>query len=117
MTVLAQPFVGVGIYAKGDAPGALHAQWARSDRISSAPEKGTVCGGAATGGPVNGFAGSYSIVYTDDQGKPGEPYKLIIKSAGDAYQLEWQKDGQAKYFGVGIELDGKLVIGWAPSRL
>lgn len=115
MTVSAQAFVGVGVYTKGDAPGTLDAQWARSDRVSSAPEKGIICGGRATGGPEQGFAGSYSIIYTDEQGKPGEPYKLMIKSAGDAYQLIWLRHDQAPYMGVGIELDSKLVIGWMPN--
>ena len=68
---------------------------------------------------VIGFAAiatADEFTYTDEQGKPGEPYKLSIKSAGDADQLKWEKGDQTPYFGVGIEVDGKLVIGWRPTQ-
>ncbi len=109
-------FIAVGVYTKGDEPGTLEADWARSDRVSIEHDNGVVCKGKATGGPVDGFAGCYSIIYTDAQGNAGEPYKLTITPAGQTYLLTWEKNGHEPskhYTGIGIVIDDKLVLGWA----
>ncbi|MCP4710457.1 MAG: hypothetical protein GY869_17685 [Planctomycetes bacterium] len=116
MTDQTPNFVAMGVYIKGDEPGTLHTEWVRSDWVSSDPQKGIICLGTATGGPKDGFAGSYTVVYTDEQGKPIDPFIVTITSAGDAYQLTWERGGQQPYIGVGIELDGKLVFGWMPNK-
>jgi hypothetical protein len=87
MTSQSLDFTGVGIYFKGDEPGTLRAEWARSDRIDVVRGHGVVCGGLATGGPGSGFAGTYTIIYTGETGEPSPP----------------------------IELDDKLVLGWRPQ--
>ena len=109
-------FVAFGVYIKGEEPGTLRAEWVRSDWVSSEPEKGIICLGTGTGDPTDGFAGGYSFIYTDEQGNPGEPFKVTIRTAGDAYQLKWERNGQEPYIGVGMELDGKLVFGWMPNH-
>ncbi len=113
---MTENFVAIAVYTKGDEPGTLHAQWKQSDQVSSDPEKGVICLGKGTGGSARGFAGSFTFIYTDEQGLPGEPIKVKISSTGDAYQMKWERNGQVLYVGVGIELDGKLVFGWMPNH-
>ena len=109
-----QVLIGVGVYTIGDEPGTLRAEWARSDRVSSVRDKGVICKGTASGGPESGFVGSYSIVYTDEQGNPSEPFKLTITSAGDTYLLKWENNGPEPDTGIGVVVGDKLVFGWAP---
>ena len=98
------PDIGVVVYTKGAAPGTLDARWHHQDHGS-----GT---GKATGGPADGFPGTYRIVYFDRDGRQLSGYDLRIEPQGDRFELTWLRDGAVKFRGIGMLTSEGLAAGW-----
>ena len=96
--------VGIVVYTKGDAPGTLDGRWSFENSWGGP--------GRATGGPEQGFAGNYHIRYFYESGEFSDEYDLVIKRAGDYYEVSWLLDGTVRAVGLGVELDGALAVGW-----
>jgi hypothetical protein len=105
------PAVGFVHYAKSHAPGTLNARWMFTDRYFGP--------GLATGGPREGYAGSYHVRYYLEDGRFSDEYDLEIERDGDVYAVTWWVDGELKAVGVGMEVADGLSVGWrrveAPS--
>src|SRR6478736_9784809 len=69
--------IGFVLYTKSHAPGTLNARWMYTSKY-----KGP---GIATGGPKEGFAGSYHVRYFYDSGEFSDEYDLTIEKSGDVY--------------------------------
>jgi hypothetical protein len=103
--------IGFVLYAKSDMPGTLNAKWKLAE-ITDNALGGT---GIATGGPKEGFAGSYRVQYFDEAGKPsGDALNLAIEKIGDFYNVRWNDitNGDAIYRGVGMQVEDGLAVGW-----
>lgn len=103
-------FVGFCVYEKDAEPGTLNASWVRSSQDHS-----EICPGTATGGPKQGFAGRYRIIYTEVSGETSVPCDLIIRSVGQIFRLSWERDGRVLSTGIGFLVSGKLAFGWGPA--
>ena len=96
--------IGFVVYTKGYAPGTLNARWMLTDKY-----KGP---GIATGGPAEGYAGSYHVRYFFENGEFSDEYDLIIEKSDDVYRAFWLVDGETRAFGVGMEVKDGLAVGW-----
>lgn len=96
--------IGSVFYKKGDKPGTLNAVWCH-------PEFG-VGTGIATGGPLNGFSGTYQITYYDREGNEMVRLELIIEKTKDYFELSWKRDGIVTVKGVAVETENGLSAGW-----
>lgn len=100
--------IGFVLYRPGDEPGTLDATWChawfgRNDMGS----------GRATGGPADGFVGSYDVEYFDKNGKAVASFELRIRHGEtDYYELEWLENGKLMDVGVGVEVAEGLAAGW-----
>ncbi|MCP5088266.1 MAG: hypothetical protein GY952_15860 [Rhodobacteraceae bacterium] len=109
MTELKKNFTAFGLYEYGQSPGTLTAKW-----VWSCQEHSDICQGEAFNGPATGFAGQYSVVYSDNTDTTGEPFDLIITAEENVYRLSWERDGTTIYHGIGFLVSGKLAFGWGP---
>ncbi len=100
--------VGCVLYRKGSEPGTLEAQWSHSGSGN-----GT---GKATGGPTDGFAGSYHIVYSTELGNERSSFQLEIEKDGNYYNLLWITDGAVRFRGRGMEVKEGLAAGWCSAN-
>jgi hypothetical protein len=100
--------IGCVLYKKGPAPGTLVAEWSHSDFGN-----GT---GHATGGPADGYAGNYRIVYSDEQGKELSSHNLRIEKDGKYYNLLWINDEVVRCRGQGMEEKEGLAAGWRSTK-
>lgn len=96
--------IGCVLYTKGDEPGSLNATWCHSE-----DGYGT---GKAMGGPDDGYAGRYRILYFDQAGEQAADRELEIKKTSDTYELAWIKDGEIRARGYGMETAEGLIAGW-----
>lgn len=96
--------IGFVLYTQSEAPGTLNARWMFGDRYRGP--------GLATGGPREGFAGTFHVRYFFENGEFSDEYDLEIIEAGDLYQAHWRVDGVLKATGVGMEVENGLAIGW-----
>jgi hypothetical protein len=96
--------IGFVIYTKSLAPGTLNARW-----IYGKDFRGP---GIATGGPEDGFVGSYHVRYFLENGEFSDEYDLVIEKSGDVYHVSWIVDGQLSAIGVGMEVESGLAVGW-----
>src|SRR4051812_41884558 len=96
--------IGFALYAKGEAPGTLDARWSYENAWG-----GT---GQATGGPAEGFPGSFHIRYYLESGEFSDEYDLEIERTGDLYDVRWLVDGEVGAVGVGMEVGDRLAVGW-----
>lgn len=96
--------IGFVLYTKSLAPGTLNARWLYSTKYRGP--------GIATGGPKDGFAGSYHVRYFYDSGEFSDEYDLVIAKTGDVYQLSWITNGKVQAIGVGMEVENGLAVGW-----
>ncbi len=96
--------VGVVLYTKGEEPGSLNAKWCYSDYG---------CGtGIATGGPMEGFEGNYTIRYFDSSGNFQAERGLKIQKTGIFYQVTWMNKDEISGSGVGMETEEGLSVGY-----
>jgi len=96
--------IGFVLYTKSYAPGTLNARWMYTNKYSGS--------GIATGGPVDGYAGKYHVRYFYDSGEFSDEYDLVIEKNGDLYTAFWLVDGDALAYGVGMEVENGLAVGW-----
>lgn len=96
--------IGFVLYTKSYAPGTLNARWMLTDKY-----KGP---GIATGGPAEGYAGTYHVRYFYESGEFSDEYDLVIEKDGDVYKAFWLVDGETRAIGVGMEIDNGLAVGW-----
>lgn len=96
--------IGFVLYTQSEAPGTLNARWMFGDRYRGP--------GLATGGPRDGFAGTFHVRYFFENGDFSDEYDLEIVEVGDIYQAHWRVDGELKATGVGMEVENGLAIGW-----
>jgi len=96
--------IGFVVYTKSYAPGTLNARWMLTDKY-----KGS---GIATGGPAEGYVGSYHVRYFFENGEFSDEYDLIIERSDDIYRAYWLVDGETRAFGVGMEVKDGLAVGW-----
>ena len=96
--------IGFVLYTKSFSPGTLNARWMFTDKY-----KGP---GIATGGPIDGFAGTYHVRYFYDSGEFSDEYDLTIEKNDDTYRVFWLVDGKVRAVGVGMEVDNGLAVGW-----
>lgn len=96
--------IGFVLYSKSYAPGTLTARWMYTDKYRGS--------GIATGGPIDGYAGKYHVRYFFDSGEFSDEYDLIIEKTGDVYKAFWLVDGNTLAFGVGMEVENGLAVGW-----
>lgn len=96
--------IGYVLYKKGKEPGTLDAVWLHRETGN-----GT---GKATGGPVDGFAGRYRMLYFDDKGNVNADRDLDIQKKGDYYELAWIDNGEITAVGIGMEVVEGLAAGW-----
>jgi hypothetical protein len=68
--------------------------------------------GIATGGPREGYAGSYHVRYFLENGDFANEYDLVIEKVGDIFEVSWLTDGELKAVGVGMEVESGLAVGW-----
>jgi len=69
--------IGFVLYSKSLAPGTLNVRWMLTDKY-----KGP---GIATGGPEQGYAGSYHVRYFYDSGEFSDEYDLILEKSDHVY--------------------------------
>ena len=98
------PNIGFVLYTKSYAPGTLNARWMYGGQYSGP--------GIATGGPVEGFAGTYHVRYFLDSGEFSDEYDLVIEKTGNSYSVSWIVDGELSAFGIGMEVENGLAVGW-----
>ena len=98
------PNIGFVLYTKSYAPGTLNARWMFAGKYSGP--------GIATGGPKEGFAGRYHVRYFYDSGEFSDEYDLVIENTPGCYQVSWIVDGKVLAFGIGMELEDGLAVGW-----
>jgi hypothetical protein len=96
--------IGFAFYTKGGSPGTLFARWNYAN-VWSGP-------GLATGGPKDGFAGSYHVRYFYENGEFSDEYDLVIEKTGDFYNASWITNGKVAARGVGMEVGSGLAVGW-----
>jgi hypothetical protein len=96
--------IGFVLYTKSFSPGTLNARWMFTDKYRGP--------GIATGGPVDGYAGTYHVRYFYDSGEFSDEYDLIIEKNDDAYKVFWLVDGKVSAIGVGMEVENGLAVGW-----
>lgn len=96
--------IGFVLYTKSYAPGTLNARWLYTDKYRGS--------GIATGGPTKGYAGKYHVRYFYDSGEFSDEYDLIIEKDGDLYEAFWIVDGKTLAYGVGMEVENGLAVGW-----
>ena len=96
--------IGSVIYRQGIEPGTLEATWCHS--IGG---QGT---GIATGGPATGFVGRYIIRYFNQDGQFDVEFILKIAKNGDLYDVSWFDGDKVIYQGLGMVVEGRLVVGW-----
>ena len=96
--------IGFVLYTKGKEPGTLNADWAHSEDGSGK--------GFATGGPEEGFEGSYIISYFDQNVKPDVKRELEIMKKGETYKITWKKEGIITAVGLGKENEEGIFAGW-----
>ena len=98
------PNIGFVLYTKSYAPGTLNARWMFSGKYSGP--------GIATGGPKEGFAGRYHVRYFYDSGEFSDEYDLVIEKTAESYKVSWIVDGNVLAFGIGMEVEEGLAVGW-----
>ena len=90
--------------------GNIEANWAflANDKTTTGTGIGIV-----QGTPSASFEGHYFITYTAEGGAK-DSFDLFITPQSHYFQLEWKKPNTDTevYYGIGIEKDGKLVVGW-----
>ena len=96
--------VGFVIYTRGKEPGSLDAKFRHSKNGS-----GT---GVLTGGPTEGFTGSYQARYFNEAGIETFVFDLIIEKNGETYDLTWRSNGETGAVGIGREVGGGLAVGY-----
>jgi len=96
--------IGFVLYTKASTPGTLNARWNYAN-IWSGP-------GVATGGPKEGFAGSYHVRYFLENGEFSDEYDLLIEKTKNTYSVSWISDGKVVAKGVGMETTSGLAVGW-----
>lgn len=98
--------IGFVLYSKSYSPGTLNARWNYGNAYSGP--------GIATGGPKEGFAGSYHVRYFYESGEFSDEYDLVIAKTGDFYDVTWIVDGKVGARGVGMEVENGngLAVGW-----
>jgi len=96
--------IGFVLYTKSHSPGTLNARWIFTDKYRGP--------GIATGGPVDGYAGTYHVRYFYDSGEFSDEYDLIIEKNDDVYTVSWLVDGKVSAIGVGMEIESGLAVGW-----
>ena len=96
--------IGFVLYTKSPAPGTLNARWMFGERYRGP--------GLATGGPRDGFAGTYHVRYFLEDGTFSDEYDLEIERNGDVYAVTWRVDGEVRAVGVGMEVSDGLAVGW-----
>ena len=96
--------IGFVLYTKSYAPGTLNARWMFSGKYSGS--------GIATGGPKEGFAGRYHVRYFYDSGEFSDEYDLVIEKTAESYKVSWIVDGNVLAFGIGMEVEEGLAVGW-----
>ncbi|NOX69467.1 MAG: hypothetical protein GXP15_09795 [Gammaproteobacteria bacterium] len=96
--------IGFVLYTKSYSPGTLNARWMFSDKYGGP--------GIATGGPVDGYAGTYHVRYYYDSGEFSDEYDLIIEKTDNTYKVFWLVDGKVSAIGVGMEVEDGLAVGW-----
>lgn len=96
--------IGFVLYTKSSAPGTLNARW-----MFTPDYRGP---GIATGGPRDGFTGSYHVRYFFEDGTFSDEYDLEIEEHGDVYQAWWRVDAEVRAFGIGMQTADGLAIGW-----
>jgi hypothetical protein len=96
--------IGFVIYTRSYAPGTLNARWMYTSKYRGS--------GIATGGPREGFAGSYHVRYFYDSGEFSDEYDLVIEKVGDVYNASWIANGKVSAVGVGMEVANGLAVGW-----
>jgi hypothetical protein len=98
------PNIGFVLYTRSYAPGTLNARWMFAGKYSGP--------GIATGGPKEGFAGRYRVRYFYDSGEFSDEYDLVIENTGECYKVSWIVEGNVLAFGIGMEVEGGLAVGW-----
>jgi hypothetical protein len=98
------PNIGFVLYTRSYAPGTLNARWMFAGKYSGP--------GIATGGPKEGFAGRYHVRYFYDSGDFSDEYDLVIENTGECYKVSWIVEGNVLAFGIGMEVEGGLAVGW-----
>jgi len=68
--------------------------------------------GIATGGPRDGFAGSYHVRNCVEDGAFSDEYDLVIEQDGDVYTVAWLTDCEVSAVTVAMELENGLAVGW-----
>ncbi len=98
--------IGFVLYTKTTNPGTLIARWNYQNRYFGP--------GLATGGPTEGFKGTYNVRYFFDDGKFSDEYDLEIIQTGTFFDVIWRVDGKIKARGVGmlVEDGTALAVGW-----
>jgi hypothetical protein len=96
--------VGFVLYTKSSAPGTLNARWMYGNKYRGS--------GIATGGPREGYAGSYHVRYFLENGDFANEYDLVIEKVGDIFEVSWLTDEELKAVGVGMEVESGLAVGW-----
>lgn len=96
--------IGFVLYTRSHAPGTLNARWMLTDKYRGP--------GIATGGPAEGYAGTYHVRYFYENGEFSDEYELVIEKVGDVYKAFWLVDDETRAFGVGMEVEDGLAIGW-----
>ncbi|MCB1663829.1 MAG: hypothetical protein KDI20_14600 [Pseudomonadales bacterium] len=99
--------IGFVLYTPGDEPGSLNAKWCHPFF-----SKGVYGTGKATGGPAQGYTGTYQIRYFDKGGAEVGGFELEIKKVGDYYELAWIDNGEIMDRGIGMEVAEGLAAGW-----
>lgn len=102
-------FAAFGLYELGNEPGTISATW-----VWSPQDHSEICTGIASGGADSKFEGQFQVVYTDNTGKAGEPFDLIIERNRDVFRLRWERSGTLIYHGIGFLIGDKLAFGWGP---
>jgi len=98
--------IGFVLYTKTTSPGTLLARWNYQNRYFGP--------GLATGGPTEGFEGTYHVRYFFENGEFSDEYGLEIVQTGTFYDVIWRVDGEIQARGVGmlVEDGTALAVGW-----
>lgn len=98
--------IGFVLYTKTTSPGTLVARWNYQNQYYGP--------GLATGGPAEGFEGTYHVRYFYENGDFSDEYDLEIVRTGTFYDVTWRVDGEIQARGVGmlVERGTALAVGW-----
>jgi hypothetical protein len=106
-----EQFAGLGLALYTRQPdGQIAIRWCSGE----AP---AVLGTGSFANPVHAsFEGTHSVVYTFADGSLYGAWECTIRAIGALYTVEWRRNGNCHWRGIGLPLEDGLAVAWCPDK-